>query len=84
MNPNTWEMRAKESEIQGQTQLHVKSEASLGYMRVPQKRKGEEERKGEGKEKRKSNHNKTLFLIHCNDKSQVAESNWHPSTWEVE
>lgn len=45
-SPNTWEM--EESEIQGQTELHVTQlhEVSLGYIRVPQKRKGGEGRRG--------------------------------------
>lgn len=31
---NTWEVQAGGSEVQGHSQLHRKSEASLGYMRL--------------------------------------------------
>lgn len=44
-NPSTWEMKAKVLEIQGQSQLHSKSEARSGYMRSHVKKKSEQQKK---------------------------------------
>lgn len=69
--PNTWEM--EDSEIQGQTQLHVTQlhEVSLGYIRVPQKRKG-----GEGKRGGQKKGNQTTIRLYSNplvSQSKVVE-----------
>lgn len=38
-DPDTWEVQAGESGIQGRPQLYIRLEAILGYMRPSQKQK---------------------------------------------
>lgn len=40
-NPSIWKMEIGKSDIQGYPQLHSKSKATLGYMRVYLKKEGE-------------------------------------------